>query len=125
MGGIISTKPPQIQIPTQPGVHTRPIDRKLHPLLVAALDCFEASQNGKTPPPTCKSQSDTLTVEVVLASDTPEVRKVLTATGLKIIDGKTRHNIVRGAIAIADLAKLAQLETVRFAGPAPMEAAKK
>jgi Ca-activated chloride channel family protein len=124
--GVIRTelegKPPKL-----PEVHVRPIERKLHPALVAAYDCWEALHNGASKPSNCSvaKAGDVITVELVLTSDTPEARKALLAAGVKLHHGNVRHNVVRGTIAVANLAKLAELNFVRFAGPAPTELAKK
>jgi hypothetical protein len=115
------------ELPDLPAVHARPIERKLHPALVAAYDCWEALRNGAAKPANCSAAnaSQSITVELVLTSDTPEGRKALVAAGVKLNRGNVRHNVVRGTIAVADLAKLAGLNFVRFAGPAPEELAKK
>lgn len=113
-------KPPKL-----PAVHVRPIERKLHPVLVSAYDCWEASRKGNTRAANCSGAklTEEITVELVLKSDTPQVRQALIAAGMKLRHGEVRRNVVRGTIAVADLEKLSALEFVRFAGPAPTEVA--
>ena len=103
----------------------RPIDRKLHPSLVSAFDCAEARTTRAQLSAGCNTQREIVAVEIVLTSDSEAIRKALADAGLKLTPGKARRNVVRGTIAAANLAKLVEIEAVRFVGPAPVEAARK
>jgi hypothetical protein len=103
------------KVPKPGKVEVRTIDRKLHPELVKAYDCSVGAGGSS-----CASElKDPVDIEVVLSSDTKGVREALMKAGLKLRTVKMRPGVVVGTIAVSDLAKLADIGAVKFAGPVP------
>src|SRR5215470_16737688 len=91
----------------------RALESKLQPALLAALDCFLKSSNGRV---SCRDvHSGKVEITVWFADNAPaNARTQLQALGLGFTKGPVAQNVVAGVLSLDKLEDLAKLPFVKF-----------
>jgi hypothetical protein len=102
---------------SQPAKQPRMVDRKLHPQLVAAYDCWQAQADKSKAPAACKVEGDTITVRIIVSGDAQPALEQLKANGFEVQPASVRRNQLVCRVTIPKLAALAELSFVQFVTP--------
>ena len=102
-----------------PGKPPRVIERKLHPQLVAAYDCWRAQMDKSQAGRVCRLKADKLRVNVIVSSDAETVLQQLKAIGFEPERKPTHARQIAGRIAVGKLDALAGIAAVVFVAPEP------
>jgi TonB-like protein len=97
----------------------RVIERKLHPQLVAAYDCWRAQMNKSQARRVCNLKPDKLRVNVIVNSDAETVLQQLKDIGFEPERKTTHARQIAGRIAVGKLDALAGIAAVVFVAPQP------
>ncbi len=106
---------------TAPAKQDRMVERKLHPQLVAAYDCWQAQSDKSKAPSACKLKGDTVLVRVIVSGDAQAALQQLNANGFEVQPASARRGQFVCRTTIDRLATLADFSFVQFVAPAEGE----
>ncbi|HZT00358.1 MAG TPA: hypothetical protein VFA40_26460, partial [Terriglobales bacterium] len=85
---------------------------KLHPAVLAALDCVRQTTNATAP--CANTHAGKIAVEIWLTTDSSATREQLRALGFEITQDHKAQKMLAGNLAIDKLEALAKFDAIQF-----------